>query len=64
MIMLLHRVIQLPATIEETDEERRIVLQRNQQDPSMMNMLSRAIEELNNLKIKGIRQRTMIFSIE
>jgi hypothetical protein len=63
LIGLVHRVLHLPATIEETDRMRKIILQSNQQDPSMMEKLQHAIEKLNDLKIQGPRGKVMNFSL-
>ena len=63
MVALLHRVIYLQATIEETKYVRKIVLQANQQDPTMMKNLRYAIEKVNALKIHGQRGRVMSFSL-
>jgi len=63
MIALLHRVIHLTATIEETKSVRKIVLQDNLQDPIMMKNLQGAIEKLNALKIHGPSGKIMNFSL-
>jgi hypothetical protein len=63
LIGLVHRVLHLPATIEETGAVRKIVLQSNLQDPSMMKNLQRGIEKLNALKIQGPRGKSMEFSL-
>ena len=63
LIGLVHRVLHLPATIEETDRMRKIILQSNQQDPSMMEKLQHAIEKLNDLKIQGPRGKVMQFQL-
>ena len=63
MVALLHRVIHLQATIEETKYVRKIVLKANQQDPTMMKNLRHAIEKVNALKIHGPRGRVMNFSL-
>ena len=63
VVGLLHRVMHLPATIEETADLRKIVLQMNPKDPSMMKKLQRAIEKLNDLKIQGARGVTIEFHL-
>lgn len=63
MVSLLHRVIHLQATIEETKYMRKIVLQTNEQDPTMMKHLSHAIEKVNALRIHGPRGKIMKFSL-
>ncbi|ETR68420.1 MAG: hypothetical protein OMM_04576 [Candidatus Magnetoglobus multicellularis str. Araruama] len=63
MVALLHRVIHLHATIEETQDVRNILLQDNHQDPTMMNELRHAIKKLNASKIRGPRGKIMFFSL-
>ncbi len=63
MVSLLHRVIHLQATVEETKYVRNIVLQANEQDLTMMKHLSRVIEKVNAFKINGPRGRIMNFSL-
>jgi hypothetical protein len=53
----------LQATVEETNYVRKIVLQANQQDPTMMKNLRHAIEKVNALKIHGPRGKIMDFSL-
>jgi|LGVF01.1.fsa_nt_gb hypothetical protein len=64
LVALLHRVIHLHAKIEETKNVRKIVLQANQQDPTMMKNLQHAIEKINVLKIHGPRGKVMNFSLD
>ena len=61
LVMLLHRLIQLPAEVEETKDSRRITLQYNKQDPTMMEQLKHAIDKLNALKIQGHKGKIMCF---
>lgn len=61
LIALVARVLCLPATIEETTDLRKIMLQANPQDPTMMKQLQHAIEKLNKLTIKGPRGKIMEF---
>jgi len=61
MVMLLHRIIHLQATIEESNEVRRVKLKRNDKDPEMMRTLSFALEKLNRLRIQGPRGKYMEF---
>lgn len=63
LVGLVHRVLHLPATIEEIDEIRKITLQSNPQDPSMMKHLQRALEKLNGLKIRGPHGKLVKFSL-
>jgi len=62
MVSLIHRVIHLPATIEETKNVRKIILQDNHQDPTMMKNLQSAVKKLNRLKIRGPKGKVMNFS--
>ena len=61
LIGLVHRILHLPATVEQTDERRKVTLQFNPQDPSMMKHLQQAIEKLNGLKIQGPHENVMEF---
>ena len=63
MVMLLHRIIHLQATIEESNEVRKVKLKRNDKDPEMMRKLSFALEKLNRLRIQGPRGKYMEFSL-
>jgi hypothetical protein len=63
MVMLLHRIVHLQATIEENNEVRKIKLKRNDKDPEMMRKLSFALEKLNRLRIQGPLGKCMEFSL-
>jgi hypothetical protein len=63
MVMLLHRIIHLQATIEESNEVRKVKLKKNDKDPEMMRKLSFALEKLNRLCIQGPRGKHMKFSL-
>jgi hypothetical protein len=63
LVGLVHRILHLPAIIEETDEIRSITLQSNQQDLCMMKHLQRAIEKLNAFKIRGPHDKVMLFKL-
>ena len=63
MVMLLHRIVHLQATIEESHEVRKVKLKRNNKDPEMMRKLSYALEKLNRLRIRGPRGKYMEFSL-
>lgn len=63
MLMLVHRIIQLPATIVESSNERRIKLWYNEQDEPMMRKLDRAIAKINALDIRGPRAKIMRFEL-
>ncbi len=64
MVMFFHRVVQLEAHIEETNDERKITLQNNKQDPLMMENLASAIKKLNNLAILGNNNKIYRFQID
>ena len=63
MVMLLHRIVHLQATIEESNEVRKVKLKRNDKDPEMMRKLSFALEKLNRLRIQGPREIHGIFPV-
>jgi hypothetical protein len=63
LVGLVNRVLHLPATIEETGNLRKIVLQANPQDPTMMKNLQHAIEKLNDLNIQGPQGKVMSFRL-
>jgi transposase len=63
MIMILHKIIHLHATIEEGPETREIKLRKNDKDPQLMKKLFCALEKVNQLKIKGPRDKIMKFSL-
>ncbi len=62
-VALLHRVMHIPAMIEETDDLRKITLQANPQDPNMMKNLQVAIDKLNVKKIRGPQGKLMEFCL-
>jgi hypothetical protein len=64
VVGLLHRVVHLPATIEETNDQRTIALQANRKDPSMMKKVQHAIEKINDLKIQGPGGKVMNFCLQ
>ncbi len=62
MVSLIHQVIHLHATIEETKNVRKIILQDNHQDPTMMKNLQSAVKKLNRHKIRGPKGKVMKIS--
>jgi len=64
MVMFFHRVVQLEARIIDTNNERNVVLQNNQQDPVMMASLASALEKLNLLAIRGNNKKIYRFQID
>ena len=61
---LLHRIIHLPAVIEETEDTRNVRLRYNKKDQTMMNKLKSAIAKINRLQIHGPLDKLMQFSLE
>lgn len=64
MVMLLHRVIHLQGRIKENDNQRKIVLQYNKKDPNMMKKLEKALIKINQLNIRGSKNKIMQFALE
>ena len=64
MTDLLHKIIHLPATIKETDDVRKIILDYNKKDKLMMEKLSEAIEKINALHVIGPQGKKMEFSLK
>ncbi len=62
MLALLHKVIHIRASIQETAKMRKIILDYNKKDESLMEMLSNAINKINSLNIKGPQGKVMEFS--
>ena len=58
-----YRLLSLPATIEETKTERKIILIKNLKDPQLMNLLGKAINKLNAEKIIGPSNKMMTFML-
>jgi transposase len=48
---LVHRIFLLPATVEQTNDLRRVYLKRNRKDKAMMAVLERALPKLNRLNL-------------
>ena len=61
---LLSAVLFLPGRIVETENSKRIILERNKNDPSTMARLSKAISKMNDMKIKTLTGKTWSFAIE
>jgi hypothetical protein len=49
---LLQRIFSLPATIEQTQEWRRVYLKRNRKDKAMMILLEQVLPKLNQLNLR------------
>jgi len=63
MTDLLHKIIHLPATIKETDDVRKIILDYNKKDKLMMEKLSKAIEKIKCLACYWTPRQRMEFSL-
>lgn len=63
MMMLLNRMIHLQGKVTEDDNTRHIELRNNKKDPSMMKNLQSLIPKINDLKIKGVNNKIMKFSL-
>jgi hypothetical protein len=61
---LLHRIIHIHATIEQTDNVREITLDHNRKDKLTMEKLSSAIEKMNALNVIGPQGKRMRFSLQ
>jgi hypothetical protein len=59
----LHTILLLPATIELTRKQRRILLQRNLKDPEGMAAVELAIKRLNEWEIRHLDGRRMEFGL-
>jgi len=64
MVMLLHRVIHLQGRIIENEDQRKIILQYNKKDPNMMIKLEKALIKINQLNIRGSKNKIMQFALE
>jgi len=63
LINLLYTVLLLPGTIEETENARCIMLQRNENDPDAMNRLKHAIDAINGMNIRDDNGKRFVFGI-
>jgi len=61
---LLHRIFLLPATIEQTEERRRVYLKRNHKDKAMMAVLEQVIPKLNALNLRHANGRCLEFFLK
>lgn len=61
MINLLQRIIYLGATVEETNDVRKVMFDYNKKDKVMMELLLKAIEKINKLKVKDFQNKRMEF---
>ncbi len=64
MMNILHKIIHLHTTIEETNDTRNIILDYNKKDKSMMERLSEAIKKINSLEVIGPHGKRMVFSMK
>lgn len=58
---LLHRIFLLPATIEQTNELRRVYLERNRKDKTTMAVLEQILPKLNRLNLRHANGRRIEF---
>jgi transposase len=61
---LLHRIFLLPATIEQTKEQRRIYLKRNRKDKATMALLEQVLPKLNQLNLRHTSGRRLEFFLK
>jgi hypothetical protein len=61
---LLHRILHLPAKIIETADRRDVILTYNKKDPLLMHKLSKAIDKINTLQIRGVEKKQFHFSLD
>jgi transposase len=61
---LLHRIFLLPATVEQTEEWRRVYLKRNQKDKAMMAVLEQIVPKLNALNLRHTSGRRFEFFLK
>jgi len=63
-ISLLHRILHLPAKIQESADTRNVRLAYNKKDERLMMHLQKAIDKINALNIIGIGNKRVHFSLE
>jgi transposase len=63
-ISLLHRILHLPAKIHESADTRHVQLTYNKKDERLMVHLQKAIDKINTLKIAGIGNKQVQFSLD
>jgi transposase len=64
MTNLLHKIIHIHASIKETADTRKIILDYNKKDSLMMDKLASAIEKINALNVIGPQGKRMVFFLE
>ena len=64
MMNLLHKVIHIHASIKETADTRKIILDYNKKDRLTMNKLANAIKKINSLNVIGPQGKRMEFFLE
>jgi ABC-type taurine transport system ATPase subunit len=60
----LHKIIHIRATIRESENVRKVILNYNKKDKIMMEKLSVAVNKINALHVIGPHGKRMEFSIE
>jgi|TARA_B100000315_G_scaffold255358_1_gene298523 transposase len=63
MLTLLHKIIHLHAKVEQTKEVRKIIIDYNKKDRATMDVLGKAIEKMNELKVTGPHGQRMVFAL-
>ena len=64
LIKLLHKIIHIRATIRESENVRKVILNYNKKDKLMMEKLSEAVNKINALHVIGPQGKRMEFAIE
>lgn len=63
LVKLLHTVLLLPGTIEESKEMRQVVLEKNEKDPETMERLAHVIKVINKMNIRDDKGKRFNFAI-
>ena len=63
MNRLVHSILHLPAVVEETKEIKKVTLKYNEKDPEIMEKLHEAICKINELGLKTLNGKTVVFSV-
>jgi transposase len=64
LVMFLHTVLLLTGRIEETAEAKHVILRKNEKDSETMEALSKALTQINALKIRNGAGQELSFAIE
>lgn len=63
LVKLLHTVLLLPGTIEETKDMRHVLLEKNEKDPETMERLAHVVEVINKMNIRDDEGKRFNFAI-